>query len=168
MSRAHQRSAAAGRGRQRGLMLVGLLILMFLTGVLAMTGLDVWATTRQREREAELLFVGDQYRQAIRRYYFAAGNGQTPELPAKLEELLDDNRFPVPAHHLRRLYADPITGSTEWGLVMRGDRIVGVHSLSEATPLKQAGFDRVNASFEARTAYKDWVFLFIPPATRRR
>jgi type II secretory pathway pseudopilin PulG len=168
MSQAPPRHDAAGRNRQRGLMLVGLLILMFLSGVLAMTGLEVWATTRQREREVELLFVGDQYRQAIRRYYFAAGIGQTAELPAKLEDLLNDNRFPVPVHHLRRLYPDPITGRTDWGLALRGERIVGVHSLSEATPLKQTGFDQANATFEARTAYKDWVFLFIPPANRRR
>jgi len=162
------RNAAAGRHRQRGVMLVGLLILMFLSAVLAMAGMEVWATTRQRDREAELLFVGDQYRQAIRRYYFAAGSGQTRELPAKLEDLLNDTRFPVPVQHLRRIYPDPITGSTDWGLAMRGDRIVGVHSLSETAPIKQTGFEKVNATFEARTAYKDWVFLFVPSATRRR
>jgi len=168
MTKASQRSATTGRDKQRGLLLVGRLLLMFLTGVIAMPGLEVWANTRQCEREAELLFVGDQYRQAIHRYYFAVGNGQTPELPAKLEDLLNDNRFPVPAHQLRRLCADSITGSTDWGPAMRGDRIVGVHSLSEAVPLKPAGFDTLHATFEARTAYKDWVFLFIPPATRRR
>jgi type II secretory pathway pseudopilin PulG len=150
------------------MMLVGLLITTALSSVLALAGMEVWATARQREREAELLFVGDQYRQAIRRYYFATGAGQPRELPAKLEDLLSDNRFPVPIQHLRRPYPDPITGSPEWGLALRGDRIVGVYSLAETQPIKQTGFDQVNAIFEARTKYRDWVFLYVPPAPRRR
>lgn len=158
----------AARVDERGIVLVGLLILMLFMATLAMAAAEVWATSRQREREAELLFVGDQYRQAIRHDYFAAVSGHTRVLPARLEDLLDDTRFLVPARHLRRLYPDPMTGSTEWGLVMRGDRIVGVFSLSEAAPLKQSGFSRVDAAFEAQASYKDWVFLFVPPAVRRR
>jgi type II secretory pathway pseudopilin PulG len=150
-----------------GLMLIGLLILMFFTSVLALAGMEVWATARQREREAELLFVGEQYRQAIRHYYFTSAAGQARDLPARLEDLLADNRFPVQVQHLRRLYPDPITGSTEWGLVKRGDRIVGVHSLSENRPIKQAGFARGQANFEGRSAYKEWVFVFVPTIPRR-
>jgi type II secretory pathway pseudopilin PulG len=152
---------------QSGLILIALLITLFFTSVLAMAGMEVWATTRQRERETELLFIGEQYRQAVRHYYFTSVAGQARDLPTRLEDLLSDNRFPVPVQHLRRLYPDPITGSTEWGLIKRGDRIIGVHSLSEATPIKQAGFAKPNASFEGRTAYKDWVFLFVPTLPRR-
>jgi hypothetical protein len=70
--------------------------------------------------------------------------------------------------HLRRLYPDPITGSTDWGLALNGQRIVGVYSPSEKQPIKQTGFEQANATFEARTSYRDWVFLFVPPAQRRR
>ncbi|MFZ2652036.1 MAG: type II secretion system protein [Burkholderiaceae bacterium] len=159
------------RGRPEaghGIVLVGLLIVMAFSAALAMSAAEVWATSRQRERELELLFVGDQYRQAIRRYYFAVPKAQARVLPARLEDLLLDERFPVPVRHLRRLYPDPITGSTEWGLAMRGERIVGVHSLSPATPIKQAGFGHANAVFEARSAYREWVFLFVPPAAAQR
>jgi type II secretory pathway pseudopilin PulG len=159
-----RRSARPGRG----IVLVALLIVMLFSALLAMSAAEVWATSRQREREAELLYVGDQYRQAIRRYYFAAPNAQARVLPARLEDLLNDDRFPVPVRHLRRLYPDPITGSSEWGLAMRGSRIVGVYSLSEAKPIKQVGFDRAYAMFEGRPSYRDWVFLFVPPAAGRR
>lgn len=153
--------------RSRGLVLVALLIFMLFSAIVAMSAAEVWATARQRERERELLFVGEQYRQAIRRYYFATPNGQARALPARLEDLLSDERFPTPVKHLRRAYPDPITGSTEWGLVMRGRGIVGVHSLSQTTPIKQSGFVRANATFEGRSAYRDWVFLFVPSASAR-
>jgi type II secretory pathway pseudopilin PulG len=154
--------------RQNGMMLIGLLLTTAVLGLFALAGMEVWATARQREREAELLFIGDQYRQAIRGYYFATAANQARELPAKLEDLLSDKRFPTPMQHLRRPYPDPITGSAEWGLVLRGDRIAGVYSLSEKQPIKQRGFDPAHASFEARAQYREWVFLFVPPALKRR
>lgn len=153
---------------QQGIVLVILLIAMLFASVLALAGAEAWATTRAREREAELLWVGDQYRQAIRHYYYATPSGQTRTLPAQLADLVDDNRYPTPVHHLRRLYPDPLTGSTEWGLLQSGDRIAGVYSLSEAKPIKQTGFEVADASFEARDSYKDWVFSFVLPASLRR
>jgi type II secretory pathway pseudopilin PulG len=168
MHKIHVTPALALHRRAKGMLLIGLLITLFMTSVFAMVGIEVWSTARQREREAELLFIGNQYRQAIRRYYFAVDAGQARQLPTKLSELLNDDRFPVPMQHLRRLYPDPITGSTDWGLALNGQRIAGVYSPSEKQPLKQAGFEPANATFEARTTYRDWVFLFVPPAQRRR
>jgi type II secretory pathway pseudopilin PulG len=163
-----RRAAAEARRRGRGIVLVALLLTLLLGAVLALSAAATWATSVRRERETELLFVGAQYRQAIRRYYYATPAGQPRGLPAQLEDLLEDKRFPVPVRHLRRLYPDPITGSTDWGLALAGDRIVGVYSNTEEKPLKQTGFEPANARFEARETYKDWVFVFVPPATRRR
>ena len=64
-------------------------------------------TAAQREREQELLFVGSQFRNAFMSYYGATPAGRA--LPAFLEDLVEDNRFPVPRRHLRRVYADPMT-----------------------------------------------------------
>jgi len=153
---------------QAGVMLLALLLMLMLASIAVMAAADVWRTTRQREDERELLFVGEQYRQAIRRYYFAAPRGTARVLPAHLDELLTDTRYTVPMHHLRRLYPDPITGNTDWGLVMVGDRIAGVHSTSEAVPLKQVGFPAAEAVFEARHSYQEWVFLFSPPRAGHR
>jgi type II secretory pathway pseudopilin PulG len=143
-----------------GFMLLGLLILLALSGISLMASVDVWTLQRQREREQQLLFVGDEYRQAIRRYFFAAPPGTPRNLPSRLELLLEDDRYPVPVRHLRRLYPDPITGKAEWGELRVGGRISGIYSLSEAQPLKQAGFSNNYEGFSGKTRYQDWVFAF--------
>lgn len=149
--------------RTRGVMLLALLIGLVLSGIALMAAVDVWTLARQREREQQLLFVGDQYRQAIQRYWFAAPSGSPRVLPASLEALLEDERYPMPVRHLRRLYPDPITGKSEWGALRQGDRIAGVYSLSEAPPLKQAGFAPAYEIFNGKTRYRDWEFAFTVP-----
>ena len=152
------------RRAAHGIVLLALLLVLALMGIALMAAVDVWSVTRQREREEELMFVGDQYRQAIQRYYYAAPGGARV-LPASLQALLDDDRYPVPIHHLRRLYPDPITGTTDWGLLQVGDRIMGVYSNSEAVPLKQAGFALMYQHFAEQGSYRAWVFAFV--AARR-
>ena len=147
----------------RGVILMALLIGLALSGIALMAAVDVWTIARQREREQELLFVGDQYRQAIRRYYYAAPSGTPRMLPASIAALLEDDRYPVPVRHLRRPYPDPVTGNAEWGVLRDGDRITGVYSLSEAPPLKLAGFAPAYESFAGQTRYRDWVFAFAVP-----
>jgi type II secretory pathway pseudopilin PulG len=151
-----------GGPARRGVVLLAFLLALALAGIGALAAMDVWATTRQRERERELLFVGHQFRAAIRDYYLGGPAGAGRALPPNLEVLLDDDRYPVPVHHLRRLYLDPVTGSSDWGLLMAGDRIMGVYSKSDASPLKQKGFDRADSTFEDKTAYHDWVFAYVP------
>jgi type II secretory pathway pseudopilin PulG len=145
-----------------GYALLTLLIVIALLGVGLLGAVSVWSLDRQRGREEELLFVGEQYRQAIGRYYLAAPRGGRT-LPPSLDVLLDDDRYPIPVHHLRRAYPDPITGKADWGLVKVGERIIGVYSLSEAHPLKTAGFDPAYKSFEAAASYRDWIFAFRIP-----
>lgn len=149
------------RSRGRGVVLLAFLLALALAGLGAMVAMDVWSVTRQREREQELLFIGHQYRAAIRDFYLGGPAGAGRALPTSLEMLLDDDRYPIPVHHLRRLYPDPITGSTDWGLLMVGDRIMGVYSKSEAQPLKQKGFALIDSAFEDKTSYRDWVFAFV-------
>ncbi len=153
--------------KTRGMLLLGLLLSLALGGIALMAMVDNWKLQSQRQREQELLFVGDQYRQAIRRYYYGAPAGQPRQLPTSLQAMLDDERYPSPVHHLRRLYPDPITGSSEWGEVRVQERLVGVYSKSEAPPVKQAGFAAAYESFNNRDSYKDWVFVFVPPARLR-
>lgn len=144
-------------------MLLALLLGLALEGIGLMAAVDVWTLTRQREREQQLLFVGDQYRQAIQRYWFAAPAGSPRMLPSSLEALLEDDRYPMPVRHLRRLYPDPITGKSEWGIVNQGERIAGVYSLSEVQPVKQAGFPAAYELFNGKTSYSDWIFAFTIP-----
>lgn len=141
---------------QAGFTYLGLLFLVAVIGVAIASIGTVWHTTQQRERETQLLFVGEQFSRAIESYYRQSpGAGQFPKA---LEDLLLDQRFPVVRRHLRRIYRDPMTESAEWGLVTVGDRIVGVYSLSEDKPIRTAGLDRP-AFAEAQT-YRDWKFVF--------
>lgn len=130
---------------------------------LAGTGV-VWHTVAQREKERELLFVGNQFRRAIAQYYERSPGGGN-RYPQSLEDLLIDKRYLATQRYLRRVYPDPITGKPEWGLVKGpGDRIVGIHSLSEDTPLKRTGFPTAYEEFEGKEHYNEWRFVYAPPA----
>ena len=161
------RGNAPVRHARQGFVLLAALIVLALLAIGLMASVDVWSLSRQREREQELLFVGDQYREAIRRYYLAAPSGGARSLPTSLAVLLDDDRFPLPVHHLRRAYPDPMTGSTEWGLTRAGDLIIGVYSLSEKHPVKQANFAPGYLQFSEAQSYRDWIFAFQIPRGRR-
>ena len=148
--------------RARGFTYLTVLFLVaIMSSGLAFVG-ELWHTSRVREKEAELLFVGNEYRQAIARYYLS---GPQRQYPRNLSDLLKDPRQPGTVRHLRRLYPDPITGSGEWGLVKAADGgIAGVHSLSEASPLKSGGFRVRDAALEGKGKYSDWQFAFAPAA----
>lgn len=135
-----------------------LFVLFVLAGLgilLAGTG-QVWHTTAQREKEAQLLFIGHQFRQALASYRDHSPDG-TPKVPTSLQDLLEDRRFPAPKRHLRRIWRDPFTNDTDWGLLRQGAGIVGVHSRSSARPLRTA-FDASDAAFAGTEAYSQWVF----------
>ncbi|MGF6758146.1 type II secretory pathway pseudopilin PulG [Paraburkholderia sp. GAS42] len=147
--------------RQRGLVLLALLIALMLISIALLGALDVWSLQRQREQETQLLFAGDQYRQAIVRYYRA---GRV--YPASVDDLLDDTRFPVPMHHLRQAYPDPVTGKNDWLFLRQGDRIYGIYSSSEALAIKRAEFPRRYQDFENEQTYGGWKFIYLAPGLR--
>ncbi len=133
-----------GSRSQAGFTYVGLLIAVVFFGMGSVGAARLLASTERVEREAELLFVGNQFRQAIRSYV-QAGPGQ---YPATLKDLLLDPRSPTPRRHLRRLFIDPISGKPDWGLVLAPEGgIMGVHSLSSREPLKRANFERQDSNF---------------------
>jgi type II secretory pathway pseudopilin PulG len=141
-------------GRQNGFTYIGLLILIAIIGAgLASVG-QVWHTTLKREHEQELLFVGNQFRLAITRY-FKTNN----RYPARLEDLLLDDRSQTIRRYLRKIYVDPMTGLAEWGVVKSDNVVVGVYSLSEDQPIKQTGFRARDADFENKAKYSEWLFM---------
>ena len=148
--------------RSRGFTyLTALFMVAILAGGLALVG-EMWHTSAQREKEAELLFIGHEYRKAIGRYYLAGAN----RYPPSLEDLVKDPRQPGTARYLRRLYPDPISGK-EWGLIKAPDGgIWGVYSLSEAAPLKTGGFKLRDAGFERAQRYSDWRFVHTTPTAQ--
>lgn len=142
----------------RGFAYIALLIAVLVMGVALAAAGEVWSMAQQREKERQLLFVGGEFRRAIASYAGHADGG-APRFPRRLEELLLDPRVPGVRRHLRRIYADPITGEAQWGLLTSaGGEIYGVHSLSDAAPVKRAGFVAEDARFEGKGKYSEWVF----------
>ena len=146
---------------EQGSMLLGLLIVIALSAIVMMASVDVWVVERQREREQELLFVGDQYRQAIQRYFYGAPAGTPRILPTDLALLLQDDRYPTAVRHIRRLYPDPMTGNAQWGELRSANGITGIYSLSPARTIKQAGFAAADQSFTGKQFYSEWVFSYM-------
>ena len=147
---------------QRGFTYLGVLLVVALMGFgLAAFG-ELYSHAAQREKERELLFVGEQFRNAIASYY-----NKSPGMkvyPRKLDDLVEDKRFPMPQHHLRRVYNDPMTGKADWALVEvpGGAGFMGVHSVSEETPIKSGNFSVKNAAFDDAENYTKWMFTYSP------
>ncbi|MBI3145180.1 MAG: type II secretion system protein [Pseudogulbenkiania sp.] len=146
--------------RQAGFTYLGVLILVALMGtLLAATG-EVWSTVQRRQKEQELLFVGNQFREAIRLYYERSPGG-AKRYPRTLEDLLLDNRYPTTQRYLRKIYVDPMTGKQEWGLIKAPDEgIAGVYSLGRGIPLKVDNFEERNAAFKGALRYSRWQFSY--------
>lgn len=121
---------------------------------------QAWQTTVQREKEADLLFIGDEFRKAIGAYYDGTP-GTAKQFPKTLDSLLQDRRYQTTRRYLRKIYVDPMTGSADWGLIKGpGDTIIGVHSLSGKMPLRRANFPREYRSFDTAGSYAEWRFAY--------
>lgn len=154
---------SSGTRREGGYTYLFVLFLVAGIGLLSAQAGVVWQTMVRREREAELLAIGVEMARALARYRSETPAGQ-PAMPTRLDQLVEDRRFPVVKRHLRRIYRDPLTGQTEWGLVKIGDAIVGIHSLSTAVPLRRHDLP-LELGEAARNAskYSEWVFQVSVP-----
>lgn len=149
-------------GDQRGVALLALLLVIAAMGAALAGGGVLWHEVQQREKERELIFVGLQYRDAIRQYYLNSAAGRA-RYPATLEALLRDERVPQIKRYLRRPYRDPLTNSTRWGLVVAPEGgIMGIYSLATETPIKQTNFPAELGWTEDKKNYADWQFVFVP------
>ncbi|HEX9367442.1 MAG TPA: hypothetical protein VF921_12490 [Vicinamibacterales bacterium] len=86
-----------GQGGTGGYAMAALLVSLAVMAVLMSVALPVWRHEAQREKEAELVWRGQQYIRAIRLF-----NKQTQTLPTSVDLL-------VQGHFLRKKFKDPIT-----------------------------------------------------------
>ena len=158
--------------RQGGFTYVGLIVLVTIIGLVGAATLKADALLRRAAAEEELLEIGAAFSAALTSYAEATPRGQ-PQQPPTLDELLKDPRFPGTRRHLRKIFVDPITGKAEWGIVWlnkgggiggsnggtsSGTGVLAVYSLSESTPLKQAGFDARFQNLQNREHISEWKF----------
>lgn len=163
-----RRDRVPRQDRQRGLTYLAVLFMIALSGIaLAAVG-TVWSAERQRQREDDLLFVGGQFRAAIASYY-ERSPGLVKRYPAKLDDLVKDNRFLTVQRHLRQLFPDPMTGAADWGLINAPEGgIMGVYSLDTTATMKRSGFALADAALEGKERYTDWHFEYRPAAVISR
>ncbi|WP_341674921.1 type II secretion system protein [Niveibacterium sp. SC-1] len=140
-----------------------ILWVMMLATALALSSaalLQAAAQGWRKSAENELLAVGGEFTRAFQRYAEATPAGSSP-YPRRLEDLVQDPRFTAPHRYLRQVYADPLTGKTDWGLLLSADGgIAGVHSLSGGKPLR-----RQSAPGTTNETYRDWHFGYQLPPT---
>ena len=164
---------------EAGYTLVVFVMIIAVMAIMMAVAVEIVSFQAQREREAELIFRGQQYVEGIRMYKQKYGRN-----PMRMKELWEaDPRV------LRQKWNDPITDSEEWGLVFLGQEgrelavpggrgrgrrptptrtpvferereggdggekvgpIIGVHSLSTDQSIK---------IYEGRTQYDEWKFV---------
>lgn len=138
------------------MLVLGMLAIM---SVAAVHVIESRAMIEQQAKEVELLFTGDQFRRAIESYARTTPVGM-PRYPASFDDLLHDPRQPALKRHLRRVFHDPLTGTTDWGIVTLQDgRIRGVYSKSTQVPFKLASFTEDYTAFAGAESYQDWKFV---------
>lgn len=90
--------------------MAALLVVLAIMSLMLSMALPAWHHAAQREREAELIFRGEQYARAIMLY-----QRQTPgAYPPDVDTLVED-RF------LRRAYRDPMTAGGEFRLILQSE-----------------------------------------------
>ena len=152
--------SVARRGLRPGFSYIGLLILLALLATVGAGSLQLGAVVQRRGAEEALLVAGAAWSEALRSYARRSRPGE-PDAPLSVRELLRDPRFPGTVRHLRQVPVDPISGQANWGLVQEegSGRILGVHSLSPARPIKIAGFDPRFPGFDGKRSYSEWRFM---------
>ena len=144
------------------------LFMVAILSIITLRALENSLTNDRRAKEAELLYDGQAYQQAIMNYYLnspGSGNSYPPSLEALTQP---DTRTTTLRQPLRRLYFDPITASQNWGTVPaptvagQPPGIMGVYSLSTQKPIKVNGFPVALCSFNGATSYQSWQFVYPP------
>ena len=103
--------------------MAALLVAIGVMGIMLTVAMPAWKTAAQREREAELIFRGEQYARALMLFQRRVANAAPPSIDFLVEE-----RF------LRKKYKDPITDD-DFALVVAGQNArPGAGGNSGATP----------------------------------
>ena len=108
--RGRRRSRVPDRRSEAGYNLVALAILITVMNIAVAAALPYWSSWAQRQKEAELIFRGLQYAEAIRIFRVRQGR-----LPTALEELVE-----VRPRTIRQLWPNPMAEDGRWGLLMQG------------------------------------------------
>lgn len=102
-------------GNKKGYILTATIVMVVILSISMAMIAEKWTYVVKREKENELLFRGEQYAQAIRRFYLTH-----KRYPFKLEELVES--YP---RCIRKLYPEPFSKDGEWGIIYLSDLASG-------------------------------------------
>jgi type II secretory pathway pseudopilin PulG len=153
--------------------MAALLIALAILAILMSVAMPVWRHEARREKEAELVWRGEQYARAVALYRFK--NSQIPNAYPPSIDALVEGRF------LRKKYKDPMTKDGEFQIIPVGlqnnpgmpqnpqtppkpipsaptqqtgtimGALIGVRSKSQETSIR---------SYRGQTRYDQWAFTF--------
>lgn len=145
-----------------------LLLLVWITifALMLMKSQDLLISRFRHQQEEQLLFNGNQIREAISNYRGKdnpdQGKGSQKKegcFPTRFEQLIKDNRSLKPLYHLRKHYADPLVPKRDWIKIFDEEgRWIGVHSSGTGHPMKKTGFADLYKEFSKAKSYQDWEF----------
>jgi len=150
--------------RGHGYAMAALLVSLSVMCLMISVALPLWRTAMRREREAELIFRGQQYVQAIALFQRKYAGTFPPSIDILLDERFLRRRYldPITNDDFQLLYADvpsgrPLDGGSTPPTLTRGRRgIVGVVSRSRQVSLRR---------YQGRGRYNEWVFAAGQAAT---
>ena len=164
--------------------MVALIVAMSIMGIMMTVAMPTWRQMAQREKEAELVFRGQQYARAIGLFQKKSGPGV---LPPSIDAL-------VQGHYLRKKYKDPITGD-DFDVLLAGGAVSATPGASTANPTQTAQSGRGGAAapttsgasatagrggvmgvaskskdtsiriYNGRTHYNEWQFVYVMQTT---
>lgn len=147
---------------QQGFTYMIALFLVAILSVASLSALERALTKDRREKEKQLLFAGQAYRQAIMQYY-----QNSNQFPTRISDLLDAPNTSTLKRYLRRLYWDPMTGGPFDALTNEAGGIVGVASSSTQQPIKTGYFPPELSNFNCAKTYQQWQFIYVPGASQQ-
>ena len=180
--RSERRISGAGDG---GYAMAALLVSLVTMGVMMSMALPVWSQAAKREREAELVFRGEQYARAVALYQRRFAGAYPPDVDSLVEQ-----RF------LRRRYKDPMMDDGQFQVIYQTQAArIGGAAATAPRPGQATGQPSVIGSpaagqrnttgprggvigvvsrstdtslriYYGGTKYSEWAFVYLPSSTQ--
>ena len=106
------RQGGGGTRGESGYLLLVVMMGLVVMAIMLGAAVQQWSTVQRRENEEELIFRGNQYVKAIKRYQAEHGGA----LPTSLEILVKPG--PRRLRYIRKLFRDPMAPDGKWGILL--------------------------------------------------
>jgi type II secretory pathway pseudopilin PulG len=176
-----------GQGN-RGYAMAALLVAMSVMAVLMSALLPLWTTMAKREKEAELVFRGNQYARAVGLFQRKFANAAPPSIDVLVQQRFLRKKYkdPITNDDFQPLYANqPMTPQGAGTPQQPGQQAQRGTSPSTGGQLMQPGFGGTGATaaggiigvtskskdtslrvFNGRTKYNEWAFVHVQTSQR--